>query len=115
MAGDEYQPVWHHELKQPPFFHLRTGALTAASAPRVDRAVSSTRTLRRAGPMDPPVPWSGRTRHRSYDAAHLDRAASGLLEDRDSYRNLRDRLDDVANCPEGPEPTKAAIRTAPLQ
>ena len=41
MAGDEYQPVWHHELKQPPFFHFRTGALTAASATGADSAASS--------------------------------------------------------------------------
>src|SRR5216117_2314585 len=25
-AGEEYQPVWHHEPKQPPRSHLRTGA-----------------------------------------------------------------------------------------
>src|SRR2546425_11662239 len=33
-AGEEYQPVWDHELKQPPFAHLRTGALTTAQAGR---------------------------------------------------------------------------------
>ncbi len=32
-AGDEYQPVSHHEEKHPPFCHFSTGALTAAVAP----------------------------------------------------------------------------------
>jgi hypothetical protein len=38
MAGDAYQPVWHHDEKQPPLAHFKMGMETETVAAVVDES-----------------------------------------------------------------------------